>query len=258
MPATANQLQLARGKHEALYPWLWNGLVGAWVPSQGPKHPTLVLDYSGKLNHGVMTNGASMVPARTGYGVNFDGSNDYVAGNNAGNDFPVGGSVRSIACWMRSPGWSGDLGIFHWGTNGGSPTNANIHLVAASTGCILWGNGFSGQLTTGTVAVNDNKWHHVVGTYDGTNGVIWIDGKVTQSATWGAATLTGTAWHMGNFLSNAGFFPGRLQDVLLYKRELLASEIRLLATGANPFVRRRPASLGLITSRPRNFAVIVG
>ena len=238
---------------DARYPQLWRGLVGAWLPAQGRKHNSLVLDYSGNGNHGTLTNGAAFAPGRAGYGGSFDGSNDYVVGANAGINFPVGGSRRSLALWMKSGGWSGDNGIFHWGTDGGSPTDANIHLVAGTGGVILWGNGYSGHLTSGSVTVNDSKWHHIVGTYDGTNGVIWIDGRQTQSSTWTPATLTGTNWRMGSFMSNAGFFPGVLSDVLLYNRLLQPAEIRLLATGSNPF-EKKGRVVGRLGARGYSFA----
>ncbi len=44
----------ARHAGESLYPSLWQGLVGAWVPALGPTGTAILRDVSGRNNHGTM------------------------------------------------------------------------------------------------------------------------------------------------------------------------------------------------------------
>ena len=83
---------------------LFDGLVGAWVPRLGPTGRTLQ-DVSGNKNHGTLTNmnpASDWVEGDDGWGLDFDGFNDYVrvAGNStlglADTDF-------TISLWIK---WS--------------------------------------------------------------------------------------------------------------------------------------------------------
>ena len=53
-----------------------SGLVGAWHLNEGVG--TVTYDYSGNNNNGTLTNGPVWTDGYFGYGIDFDGSNDYV------------------------------------------------------------------------------------------------------------------------------------------------------------------------------------
>lgn len=84
-------------------------------------------------------------------------------------------------------------------------------------------------------APSANQWHHVAGTYDGTNIKIYLNGVLrtttasspytqsTRSAKIGAGSAGGTVQN---------YFSGNIDDVRLYNRSLSAPEIAQLASKA--------------------------
>lgn len=244
---------LARHPGESAYPHLWKDLVAAWAPSGAPKHPTRLLDYSGNGNHGTLENGAAWTPGHKGWGLGFDGVDDDVVGDSPGKNFPVGGESRTVACWIKSGGWLNDKGLLHWGKIGPTPTGSNYQLVAGTGGKILWGNGYGHGIVYGTSNIADNKWHHVVGVYENGYGVIYVDGKVDASASHTAATVPDDQWRWGRFQNQTGPWPGIMIDCLVYRRNILPTEIRLLAMGSSPFVMRKTIQLQKIERRLYSF-----
>jgi prepilin-type N-terminal cleavage/methylation domain-containing protein len=85
---------------------------------------------------------------------------------------------------------------------------------------------------TSVASVNDNKWHFIVWTTDGTKSVIYIDGKQDSTLTRSSPASTGRAF-IGWDDPNSDYFLGNIDDVAIYNNQtLLASDIeRLYAEG---------------------------
>ena len=86
--------------------------------------------------------------------------------------------------------------------------------------------------------VTDGRWYHMAATYDGTRGIfecprLFLDGKplgvATQAAASGSFAPTPGKGYLGNNDTITRALDGRLADVRIYGRELLPSEIALLA-----------------------------
>lgn len=97
-----------------------------------------------------------------------------------------------------------------------------------------------GGYKTARTVISPNRWYHVVGTWDGANIRLYVDGELaaTTPAT-GALTLpasTARAWTLGADSSpNAGaqfYTPGRLANARLYGRALTADEVKALDVAA--------------------------
>jgi len=70
----------ARKMGEAAFPWLWQGLIGAWCPGLGPSGLKL-FDHSGRGHTGTLTNmdpGTDWVIDQGLQALEFDGVNDFV------------------------------------------------------------------------------------------------------------------------------------------------------------------------------------
>jgi len=83
------------------------------------------------------------------------------------------------------------------------------------------------------VTVNDNVWHQLVGTYDGTRSAVYVDG-VFQSQSTGGNPLTpppaGTALLLGGIDVSGvptGLFGGLLDNLRLYDTALDATAVRM-------------------------------
>ncbi len=136
--------------------------------------------------------GTTIVSGKTGKGRDFNGSSDYLTA--AATVTPTG--AKTISFWINGPGTSGDRAYL----NNNSCSDSNSGLCFWSTDL---DNKMRVQLTKGTAGVpnfsivgatelNNDKWHLVTLTWDGTTGSnaakLYIDAKVDTTAT--AATTT--------------------------------------------------------------------
>lgn len=85
--------------------------------------------------------------------------------------------------------------------------------------------------------INDNKWHHVTWTTNGTTGSFYIDGKLDSAPytfTGGSRSSFTSASAIAAYLGKDGltYFTGSLDDLMIFKKELVISDIeRLYAAG---------------------------
>lgn len=249
MSQTNMARSFARNAAESAYPHLWKGLVAAWLPPGAPRHPTRLIDYSGNGNHGTLQNGTSWDIGKNGRCVGFDGVDDDVVGDTPGKNFPSGGEPRTVACWIKSSGWTGDTGLLHWGQDGGSPAASNYQLVAGDGGVIHWGNGYGYGILKSTTIIADNHWHHIAGNYENGVASIYIDGKLDVSGSHTPATLLNNAWRWGRFQNSFGAWPGQMLGCYVYRRSLKLKEVACLASKDDPMIRK--LSQSRISSKPK-------
>ncbi len=220
-----------------------------WWPAGGNAN-----DIIGGKN-GTLMNGAIFAAGEVGQGFGVDGVSSYVKIPSSID--PTG--PFTVEFWMKadpnnpmttmqglvtgdfygieiSPGWGGNNGVnFFISPNGGSTWN----MTSTPNG--------------GGAVVSAGDWHHIAGTYNGTNMQLFIDGQA-----WGNPIASGHAspTRQGRFLtfgSEEGrdcpgrFFNGILDEVTIYNRALSPSEIQsiYIAGGAgkdNPDCVTPPAN----------------
>jgi len=91
----------------------------------------------------------------------------------------------------------------------------------------LVGNGTSTGVKTTSSTYNDNAWHHVVATFDGTNVLLYIDGVLVGGvpATWNNnIAYNADCRYIVGARNNAGsgerYWEGYLDEIAVYNREL--------------------------------------
>ncbi len=222
------------------------GLVGYWSFDDG--RGTIATDFSGNGHTGTLV--GSPVPSWTsgkrGKALRFDGysgSNDYVTmgdinatdglttlsiahwiksasvgANSGGSDYPT--TVTNSSC---SAGADGSYG-FHIESSGGSASPVWFNVDTSN----------GGNTVSSATNVDDGNWHHVVGTYDGSDIRLWIDGVQVNST-----VVTGTLSPSVNHLEvgghcndfNGKFYEGSIDEVRIYSRVLGQTEIGALMRG---------------------------
>jgi len=208
---------------------LMRGLVGWWLMNEGGG--LTVRDWSGYGRHGTMTlmdATNDWVIDRVGHCLDFDGSDDRVAvaaiDNTSG--FSVGG-------WMKITGVltsdqraissnaaaAGDWNHVLWMDTGGSGDGWAFAVFGSG------GNTAAGENTANAAL---NTWQHVFGTWDGNNVTVYVDGKLTATASGQTTIFSPTDFAIGEFTYNGQNFQGRIDDVRYYNRALNASEIASL------------------------------
>jgi len=184
--------------------------------------------------HNFIANGVvvhnSWKDGRYGWGLSFDGVDDYVL-------IPYNSvfdtTTVSIEAWVKAKSTGGVQAVFEF-------LDSNVsgyQFVLEDTEQVRVGGATDGDsyFLTGTVDVVDNTWHYIVGMIedmgDGTSTFyIYVDGSLDSSETWGntVAPVNGSydpvlgtnAVGIGAFM-----FDGRMKLVRTYERLLSASEI---------------------------------
>jgi hypothetical protein len=91
-------------------------------------------------------------------------------------------------------------------------------------------SGGVGHNATSAASVNDNAWHHLAGTYDGTTVRVYVDGVQAGSVAASAAVYypggsNGVAiGRDGN--ADAAYLAGTIDEVAVYDRALTATEVK--------------------------------
>ena len=108
--------------------------------------------------------------------LNFDGNNDYVSSNNS--LLPFGNNSRTIEAWFKVGSSSSARTIVNYGNQS---TNQRFGVLILPSGTLYIVGEFN-DFDTG-VTVDDNLWHHVAVTFDGTNLIVYLDGNNIASTT---------------------------------------------------------------------------
>lgn len=189
----------------------------------------------GSAANGIYTNGVTLgvagprPPTYAGYATNntavsLDGVNDYVKGTNGLLNNVTG---FTIAGWIKpSTGTLKNLDLF------GQEDIASIGFTTAGK-LDLWCNAGSKKLHY-FYPYGAGEWHHIAGVGDGANMYIYLDGIEVASRTYATATYGNNtmAFNIGGNVFGAGqYFPGLIDEVIVYNRALSAAEIALLFQG---------------------------
>lgn len=200
-----------------------NGLVGMWSFNAQDISGTDVYDRSTSFATGTLS--GSTVPAKIagkiGQGLSFDGSTSYV---NLGNVTKLKVSSVSVAAWVRMPSTMTTGYIYRF--------RSGIEFYSLASGKFGWSvyNGTTSGAASSTLATyNDNRWHHVVGMYDGTSVKLYVDGVLSDSKSFSGNISYGSGAAIGRDGDNSAlYFKGSLDEVRVYNYALTAAEIKQL------------------------------
>ena len=218
-----------------------SGLVGQWT------FDTNANDMSGNGNHGTLVGNASidttMATNIVGAGkLTLDGTNDEVDLSSHTSSFS-GLTQGTIAAWVKLTA-TGDRTIFDIGDGAG---NANFVSFSVTNGLLyldILDNGALVFETTSTASINNDNWHHVAFTVNGSGNQLYIDGAATtRTFSVGTAATTTFISALNSTLkttigayddgSISGEFLGKLDDLRIYNRALTGGDIALLYATSN-------------------------
>jgi hypothetical protein len=152
----------------------------------------------------------------------FDGVDDEVSTST--NIGISGTQPRTISTWTKLNNFSATnyiQPIVSWGSC--STGLANV-LGTRNNGFFFWGHSADLQGSPQSLGV----WHYVVFTYDGTNGKLYVDGKLDKSGNITLNTNNTPVKLGGNYSScssSTNYFKGIIDSTQIYSRTLTASEI---------------------------------
>lgn len=212
-----SQINLNSSPSVAMGTNISTGLVADWGFNGNAKDST-------PYSNNAAVNGPALTADRRGRAnsaYSFNGTSDYM---NCGTSSILRPSTAiTISAWVYMTGYSTALsGIVNYGAGG-------YWLSVGS-------NGIPYLYITSNTAVNAvsviplNQWRHIVATYDGSTGKIYINGSLNNSQTWtGAISSYALNCFIGSNKAVAGrYFQGSLDDVRIYNRALSSSEVQSL------------------------------
>ncbi|MFA5808811.1 MAG: DUF2341 domain-containing protein [Thermoleophilia bacterium] len=241
-----------------------SGLVGSWHFSEASGTATgAIADMSGYTNNGTLTNMAGpngiVSGGKFGNAISFDGSNDYVSIPNATSLNLERTNAFAFETWVKLTDTTTcdilgkmNLNAPYRGIQY-TVVSGQVHIYLVST----WSTNTLGVRTNETV--NDDRWHHIVTTYDGSSsstGVrIYIDGipattvslyNSLSATILNSENLTLGMYNAGASATNA--YAGLLDEVRIYNRNISAAEVSLRYNSGLPKVRHDFADVRFTTS----------
>ena len=173
------------------------------------------------------------VEGKYGFAGKFNGTNSYLY---AANSVQQPTTNFSASVWVylnaNSSGGYGIVGNFQSGVN--PQKGWVIARSSADTKFSFWADGTAnsnGGKVVGTTVIQTGVWYHVVGTYDGTNVKIYVNGSLENSATYSATPGTTNQplvigrWY-GNY--NDYYTDGKIDQVRIFNKAISATEVTAL------------------------------
>jgi hypothetical protein len=203
-------------------------LVGWWRLDEGTG--TTAYDSSGNGNDGTILGNPQWVAGKVGNALDFDGNGDYI---DIGND-PIFDITKEItlSIWVNA------------NDNGNGENNCwmgkgdNTYAIKHQTGNYLEffiydGTWHSTNYSTNITSLN-GEWHHMAGTYDGTELKFYLDGvlsaNLVYSGTIGTSSDDVTIGE--NSQATGRYFDGMLDDARIYNEVLSQEDIQSVMMGA--------------------------
>jgi hypothetical protein len=184
----------------------------------------------------------------------FDGTDDSVETKGDTEQF----THITASIWAKFLSFSAYRGFFGMGNSSAWTAGWGFNTIAAQTELQFWVSEYG---TATGIDISGwsypTPWHHIVGTYDGTNERIYLDGvlKDTGAKTWNthsnAARLSvyGVRIGAGTTVSHApGYFThANLDDARIYNRALSANEVAAI------YNETRDGGYGGLAKQPTRF-----
>ena len=190
--------------------------------------PGKAYDLSGNGLDSTSVTGTEVVPGLGGAKARrFDGNGDNIGIDSFTGD--ISSNVYAISFWVKTTAPGSDYNHCFFSVNSGDGQTNKIRILLKSNGYVNLNDGGP----TGTIVVNDGKWHHITVVSRGNSFDTFIDGKKDIEDQGAPATLNSSdistiaAEYDSSSLSD--FIDADFCDFRIYNRELSKSEIESLA-----------------------------
>ncbi len=205
------------------------GLVGYWpFNGKGFSSSTVTIDRSGRGNNGTLTGGPVKTIGRIGQGISFDGTDDYIDMGDA-----VEPSNITVSAWVKPDVTTLNKRIVSkWGASGSRQYLLAVDNTSSNkfTFSVSSDGATANEICDTTSTYTAGQWYFLVGTYDGSDCKIYVNGTDVSSI---ASSTSGNIYSSGTYNLRIGAeaddgsnpFDGSIDEVRIYNRALSSSEI---------------------------------
>jgi hypothetical protein len=178
----------------------------------------VLCDDSGTSNHGVVHGTPTLTSGISGKAMIFDGVNDWVSGKYTNS------SVLTVSCWYKGNPTTGTYKLVSL-KRSSTDNKFSIQIINGSA-VLKWRNSSASIITLTGPAINDNVFHFVSASHNGTNGYLYVDGVLQQQYT---DSLISDYYNEIRIAASEEetpltFAPGTIDDVRVYNKALSANE----------------------------------
>lgn len=149
--------------------------------------------------------------------INLDGSNDYIEGTNT--DLPQGNAASTMETWYKGTDADGHIASY-----GRSNNNRSFGIMIVGGKFVSVGE--NNSFNTG-VTINDNVWHHLAVSFDGSSITCYLDG-VNVGSTTKTYNIDRTTFRIGQKLApqNSEYLAGTVDEVRIWNYARSAAQIK--------------------------------
>ena len=210
-----------------------------------------VLDASGHnldglAGGGVTANQPGALGSSPDTALGFDGTTGYIS---LGDPSALQPQQVSVEAWVNTTSTPGNVNAIvrkrFYGYRLGLNQNGTPRFQIENSNAIEYA-------ATGATSVADGHWHYLVGTYNGSQVCLYVDGVAA-----GACQTAGTIYYSTDLVAigrdggaAGGYFTGRIDEVAIYGRALTAAEVQAHYAAALPPPVSSTTALALSTATP--------
>jgi hypothetical protein len=205
------------------------GLVGWWKFDE--TEGTTAKDASGNDHNGTLVGNARWAKGKVGGAIDLPGKGTCVRiADKTSFDF---GAAATVACWVNFRSvpaqWTAVV------TKGDTAWRLSSveHERQPHFGVNSFDQGGEAVYVNASSKFNANEWHHIAGTFDGSEMKLYVDGKLETTKSWSGGlgrndfeVLIGENAQMKN-----RNFDGLIDEVRIYNHALPENQIKVLASG---------------------------
>jgi hypothetical protein len=180
---------------------------------------TLNGESSGMSQANLVQSDLQTVAPYSKYALSFDGTNDYI---DCGNDSSLKlASNFSISVWMKSSNQQS----FAVAVGNNSVFSLQMSATLNKFRFNVYSSGWQ-EAYYGLNPIDDDKWHHVVATHDGSTIKVYVDNVKGTDASAGAIPSNTAPFLIGYLPGNAGlYFDGQISNVSYWNTALTQAQV---------------------------------
>jgi len=192
--------------------------VGPYIPTLSTAQTSEVLLPAGLTSGRDITGVNLFENVRKQYALNLDGNSWAEVHDNESLDFGTGSFT--LEAWVKAA-YINTGSSYNVILNLGDVTGTSATIVSSSTSIHFF---YGGEISHPTT--NDGSWVHIVGTYDGTNVTLYINGvQVNQAARTAIDTTNDLVKTIGRDTTTTRNYKDQIAQPRIYNRALTADEV---------------------------------
>ncbi|MFA5992189.1 MAG: LamG-like jellyroll fold domain-containing protein [Candidatus Pacearchaeota archaeon] len=185
----------------------------------------LIYDFSNNGNNGSINGSSWSNFGKFGGSLDFDGINDYVSIPNS-QSINITGTAITVSLWVKWKKIDSFAGLFGKTTSSSWNDGYGMYSHADDGKIYFWVANYGTNVAYKGGHAADNSWHHIAGTYNGSDVRIFVDGAEGTKDTYsGSITATTAPLQLGRLVSDAYNFNGSIDELAIWNRSLSQAEI---------------------------------